>query len=369
MTAQAAPGEGCAVTVVERAGGSPAGQIVGPAAEIVGDWREEAVRARLLMASDAIVLENEFIDPAALAWFEKRGCPVFPSAAVLAVIQDKLTQKQMLQAAGVPVPDFSPVASVDDVRRIGEAWGWPIVVKARRNGYDGYGNVTLRAGDDIGAALERLGGGTGAGAPGGLYAERWVPFVAELATTVAIGSGGEMVLYPVVATTQENHICHEVIAPAPIDAASADGARAVARGAAAASGAVGLLAVEMFLLADGRVLANELAPRPHNSGHYSIEACLTSQFTNLCRIASGRPPGPTTMVCGGAAMVNLLGTTSGPARPTGLEAVAAVPDSFVHIYGKAEVRRGRKMGHVTALADSPADALARARAAARMIGW
>jgi len=368
MTAQAAPGEGCAVSVVERAGGSPAGQIVG-SAEIVGDWRQEAVRARLLTTSDAIVLENEFIDPAALAWFERRGCPVFPSASVLAVIQDKLTQKQMLQAAGVPVADFVPIASVDDVRRAGEAWGFPIVVKARRNGYDGYGNMTLRRGDDFDAALDRLGGGTGAGGPGGLYAERWVPFVSELATIVAIGTGGETTLYPIAATTQEDHICHEVIAPAPIDAASIDRAIAVARGAAAASGAVGLLAVEMFLLGDGQVLANELAPRPHNSGHYTIEACATSQFANLCRIASGRTPGPTTMVRGGAAMVNLLGTTSGAAKPTGLSAAGAVPDFFVHIYGKAEVRRGRKMGHVTALADSPVDALERARAAARMIGW
>jgi 5-(carboxyamino)imidazole ribonucleotide synthase len=243
------------------------------------------------------------------------------------------------------------------------------VLKARRNGYDGYGNATLRGPSDVEPALARLAGGTGAGGPGGLYVEAWVPFTAELAVMVARRRDGGVAPYPVVTTVQREHICHEVIAPAELPGEVADLARRSAVGAVEATGAVGVVGVELFRLPDGQVLVNELAPRPHNSGHYTIEGCRTSQFANHLLGVLDRPLGPTDLVAPGAAMVNLLGTASGPARPRGVASAAAEPDTFVHVYGKREARIGRKMGHVTALGPSPAEALARARRAASLIEW
>jgi 5-(carboxyamino)imidazole ribonucleotide synthase len=186
---------------------------------------------------------------------------------------------------------------------------------------------------------------------------------------VARRPDGATAAYPVVTTVQRDHICHEVVAPAALPESVAELARRSAVGAVEATGAVGVVGVELFLLPDERVLVNELAPRPHNSGHYTIEGCRTSQFANHLLGVLERPLGPTELVAPGAAMVNLLGTASGPARPRGVEAAAAQPDTFVHVYGKREVRIGRKMGHVTALGSSPDEALAKARRAAAMIEW
>lgn len=363
MTAEAAPALGVEVIVLERSAGSPASRVC---EEVVGDWHDEATRAAFADRCDLITLENEFVDADAPEWFVARGCPVYPTPATVRTIQDKLCQKETLAAAGLPVAAFRAVESAADVRRAGEALGWPLVLKARRNGYDGYGNATLRGPDEVDAALARLSGGTSAGGAGGLYVEGWVPFVQELAMMVVRGRDGSRAPFPLVETVQQSHICHEVVAPARVPADVAERAREAAVGAVEAVGGIGVTGVELFLLPDGEILVNELAPRPHNSGHYSIEACRTSQFANHLLGVLGRPLGPTDLVRGGAAMVNLLGTKNGPANP----AVAAIPpDVFVHIYGKKDVRVGRKMGHVTALADTPEAALVRARAVAEAVEW
>jgi 5-(carboxyamino)imidazole ribonucleotide synthase len=181
---------------------------------------------------------------------------------------------------------------------------------------------------------------------------------------VVRGRDGALAVYPVVETVQRNHICHIVRAPAPGDAALLARAAAIAQRAVEAIEGVGVFGVELFELADGTALYNEIAPRPHNSGHYTIEGCLTSQFENHVRAVLGLPLGSTAMTAPAAVMVNTLGVRDGPARARGMARALAVPGAHIHVYGKLATRVGRKMGHITALGATIAEAEATARAAA-----
>jgi 5-(carboxyamino)imidazole ribonucleotide synthase len=368
MTAEAASALVVDVVILEREAGSPASQIVGSANEIVGDWRDPTARQALIERVDLVTLENEFVDAAALAAIVELGTPVLPTPETLRLIQDKLHQKQTLARAGLPVPNFQPVSHSADVVAAAMRLGWPLVLKARRLGYDGHGNATTANESGIDAAIARL-GGSNRGGPLDLYAEAFVPFEWELAVMVARRADGVVATYPVVQTVQRDHICHEVVAPADLLPGVADAARAIATAAVEAVGAIGVVGVELFYLTDGTILVNELAPRPHNSGHYTIEGCPTSQFANHLRAVLGWPLGPTDLVAPAVAMVNLLGTRTGPANPLGVVGAAVQRRTFVHLYGKREVRLGRKMGHVTALGETRAAALAAARQAAALIEW
>lgn len=360
MTAEAAARLGIEVAILEREGGSPAGRI--GAREVIGGWADHEALRTLAENTLAVTLENEFVDAPALDWLAARGVPVFPTGRTLAAVQDKLAQKRFMRDAGVPVPEFAGVTAHEDITRAAAAWGWPVVLKARRNGYDGYGNATVRGPDDIAPACERLGWPAR-----DLLVEAWVPFVRELAVMVARGRGGACVVYPVVETIQRDHICHLVRAPAPVSAAVAARAAAMARRAVEAIGGIGVFGVELFETADGGVLYNEIAPRPHNSGHYTIEGCITSQFENHLRAVLGLPLGSAAMTAPAAVMVNLLGTRNGPARADGLAEALAISGAHVHIYGKLASRVGRKMGHVTALGASIDEAERRACAAAEAL--
>jgi 5-(carboxyamino)imidazole ribonucleotide synthase len=356
MTAEAAARLGIEVAILEREANSPAGRIA--ARELVGAWDDRDTLAAVAEGALAVTLENEFVDVPALEWLAAQGTPVFPTPATLAIVQDKLAQKRFMRAAGVPVPEFAEVIQHDDILRAGAEWGWPLVLKARRNGYDGYGNATLRRPEDVADACARLGWPERA-----LLVEAWVPFERELAVMVARGRGGACAVYPVVETVQRDHICHLVRAPAPIAPAVAASAAAIAQRAVAAIGGIGVFGIELFATADA-VLYNECAPRPHNSGHYSIEGCVTPQFENHLRAVLGLPLGATDLVAPAAVMVNLLGARTGPARAEGLAAALAVPAAQLHLYGKLASRPGRKMGHVTALGTTLAEAEARAQRAA-----
>ncbi|HZC05106.1 MAG TPA: 5-(carboxyamino)imidazole ribonucleotide synthase [Ktedonobacterales bacterium] len=358
MSAEAASQLGIEVAILEKEANSPAGRIA--AREVVGGWLDVDRLADLAAGTLAVTLENEFVDIAALEWLEARGVAVYPSAHTLALIQDKYEQKRFMRdTAEVPTTDFAPVTSADDVTRAAGQWGWPLVLKGRRNSYDGYGNATLRGPDDIAPAFERLGFPERT-----LYVERWAPFTRELAVIVARGRDGAMVVYPTVETEQRDHICHIVRAPAPGAPASARRAADIARSAVEAIEGVGVFGVELFELADGSVLYNEIAPRPHNTGHYTIEGCVTSQFENHVRAALGLPLGSVGMVAPAAVMVNTLGVRNGPAEARGMARALEVPGAHVHVYGKLASRVGRKMGHITALGATVAEAEAIARAAA-----
>lgn len=361
MTAMAALRLGCEVSVLER-------QTFGPAANlathfITGDWNDPATLRAFAAHVDVVTFENEFVDAASLIALEEAGVPLFPTSASLVIVQDKLRQKEALQAAGLPVAPSVATATRADVTRAAEAWGWPLVLKARRDAYDGKGNATLRSAADVDVAWERLGGDRGRA----LYVERFCPFVAELAIITTRGRDGRTVSYPVVETVQRDHICHVVKAPADVPADVAARVQAVAERAIEAVGAVGSFGVELFLQSDGEVVVNELAPRVHNSGHYTIEACACSQFENHVRAVMGWPLGDTTMRAPAAVMINLLGTGVGSGWPSGLADALGASDATVHLYGKRTSSPGRKMGHVTALGATLALAeRAAVRAASRL---
>lgn len=350
MTAMSALQLGCDVVVLEKNAFSPAATLA--THSLVGDWNTTAALLDLAGRVDVVTLENEFVPAERLALLEASGHTVLPSARSLALVQDKLIQKQTLQRAGLPVPRMLAVPDFAALAAAVEALGLPCLLKARRNAYDGKGNATVRNVADLAPAWERLGGP--AGNP--LFVEEFCHFSRELATIITRSSSGETATYPVVETVQHNHVCHVVRAPAPIEPAIAQRAAELARQAIEAVGAVGSYGVEMFLTTDGRILVNELAPRVHNSGHYTIEACVCSQFENHVRAVLGLPLGSTRMVAPAAVIVNLLGDTLVPARVQGLGRALAVSGGHVHLYGKAMSGPGRKLGHVTALGETLAEA-------------
>jgi len=360
MLTQAAISLGIETAIFERTPDSPAARLTQH--QVVGAWDDEAALISFAALCDVVTLENEFVDASALRRLEAMGLPVYPSSATLAQVQDKLIQKETMAAAGLPVPPFRTVDTPDDAHAAGQEFGYPLVLKARRDGYDGYGNATLRRPLDIAPAWERLSKGGRA-----LYVEAFVPFVRELAVMVVRGQTGVTRTYPVVETVQQNHICHVVRAPAPISPEIADRAATVARRAVEAVDGVGVFGVELFMLNEGRIVYNEIAPRPHNSGHYTIEGCITSQFENHLRAVLGWPLGKTDLRVPAAVMVNLLGRHDGAANPDGIQAALAVASAHIHLYGKRDVRVGRKMGHVTVLGDTIEKCEILARQAANLV--
>jgi len=273
------------------------------------------------------------------------------------IVQDKALQKELLRDNNLPVPRFEVAERADDLEAIGRDLGWPLMLKARTLGYDGYGNATCSDIDAAREAFDKLDRGDG------VLAEEFVPFRRELAVMVARTPAGTAVPYPVAESRQAHHVCHEVIVPAPIDPHAAEAAEDVAVAAARTAEAIGVMGVELFELTDGAVMINELAPRPHNSGHYTIEACETSQFENHLRGVLDLPLGSVALREPVAVMVNLLGTRTGAADPP-IAGALAVPGAHLHLYGKRENRVRRKMGHVTALGTTVEHAMMRARNAA-----
>ncbi len=316
----------------------------------------------LAEASDVVTLENEFVDAALLETLEAEGHPVSPSAATMRAVQDKLLQKTALKKAGLAVPEFMDVPdgpALDAAMRI---LGLPLVLKKRRNGYDGKGNATIRTEADARIAWELLDGDENA-----LFAEAFCPFTQELAIMITRSATHGSAAYPVVETIQHHHICRVVKAPAEIDPALAEMVTGLARRAIDAVQGIGTFGVELFRTADNQVWINELAPRVHNSGHYTIEACGCSQFENHLRAILGWPLGSPAMRAPAAVMVNLLGDGKGSGAAVGLEDALACAGAHVHVYGKNASAPLRKMGHLTMLGASLAEVLPQAQGAAAKI--
>jgi 5-(carboxyamino)imidazole ribonucleotide synthase len=317
---------------------------------------------RLAAASDVITFDHELVDVGQLRRLEAAGQALHPSAATMAVAQDKGEQHRRFAAAGLPVPAHTFVSGVAELIAFGKRHGWPVVAKACRGGYDGRGVWVL---PEPHAAQQLLDRAAAAGI--GLLVERWVPIEREIAVLVARRGDGTSAVYPVVETVQRDGICHEVLAPAPLGADLTAAARRLALAVAEAVDVTGILAVEIFVT-EGTLMVNEIATRPHNSGHFSIEGCVTSQFENHLRAILGWPLGSTALTAPAAAMANIL------AGPNPVDLAGALPEALaiegvhVHLYGKAP-RPGRKVGHVTALGDDIGDARERAvRAAAVLTG-
>jgi 5-(carboxyamino)imidazole ribonucleotide synthase len=346
--------------VLERNDHSPAASLA--TETVIANWDNPDSLLVLGSLVDVVTLENEFVDADSLAALEQFGHSLWPTSATVRTVQDKLIQKQALARAGLPVAGFLPAPDKGSILEAAKNFGWPLVLKKRRNGYDGKGNYTLRSPGDVDAAWMQLDGDANA-----LFVEQFCPFTTELAMMITRTRNGEMACYPVVETVQRDHICHLVKAPATIAPEIAARAAEIARHAVETVGAVGTMGVELFLTAAGKILINELAPRVHNSGHYTIESCVCSQFENHIRAVLGWPLGSTAMRAPAAVMVNLLGAGKGSGAPHGLAEALAIPGAHPHIYGKALSAPGRKMGHLTALGQTMNEALATAQRAAGLI--
>lgn len=313
----------------------------------------EAIRL-LAARNDVLTLDHELVPNTVLQELVDEGHAVVPDPEALVYAQDKLIANTRLADAGVPIARFRPVSKVSEVEEFASQHGWPVVLKAIRMGYDGRGVEIVGTADEAGEVL----------ATGGPWlAEEMVDLAMELAVVVARRPSGDAVTYPVVETVQVDGICHELIMPARIDESVAHRAIELALDLAGGIGAAGIVAVEMFLTTAGDLLVNEFAMRPHNSGHATIEGSVTSQFHNHLRAVLDWPLGDTSMRAPAAAMVNILGAGQSDLAMRSLPAALEVPDASIHLYGKAE-RRGRKIGHVTALGEDADAALDTARRAA-----
>lgn len=363
MLAQAAQRIGVNVAILDEDELSPAMQVT--AFGVVGSWKDEATLAEFADAVDAITIESEFVPADVLAAIEQRGRRVIPASRTVAQLQDKFLQKQALHAVGLPTADHAAVASIEAVKAFGAEHGYPLVLKTRTLGYDGYGNAQINTEGDVQAAFDRL-----ASLGRELMVEKFVPFERELAIIVVRGDDGCVVTYPVVETIQLDHVCHVV--RAHVDGFNHPAAQ-LGRTLVEAVGGVGAFGIEMFELPDKSVLINEVAPRVHNSGHYTIEACLTSQFENHVRAVLGLPLGWPDMVKRAAVMVNCLGTGDRMPLPRDFARALSFRGAHVHWYGKRESRKRRKLGHITAVHDSPSEAERIARMAAgdlmNAVGW
>ena len=333
MLTEAALPLGFEVTVVDPLENCPAAQA--GAEQIQAQLKDHDAVYALADRSDVITWEIEHIDTESL---EDLACPVEPSPLMLFVIQDKLRQKKFLQEAGIPVAEFMPIDNAQDLETAFDKFG-KVIVKTRTGGYDGRGNLVLESSAQWGHARDTF--------TGSLYAEKIQDFQAELAVIIARDRYGNIVQYPIVQTIHEDNICNLVLAPAPVDPKLRLAAEEIAHETASHLEGAGVFAIEMFLTDADKVLVNEIAPRVHNSGHHTIEANRTSQFEQHIRAITGLPLGCTEMVTPAAAMINILGERDGETVLTGLETVLSLPDTHVHLYGKAPTKIARKMGHIT----------------------
>lgn len=364
MMQQAAVGLGVRLRALVEAPDSSAAQVVPDA--LVGLPGDAAAVRRLAAGARVLTFEHEHVPQRVLRELESTGVAVRPGADALLHAQDKIAMRRHLSALGVPCPDWTEVTSADELVEFGQRVGWPLVVKRATGGYDGKG---VRVVAEAGEAADWLDHHDGVG----VLAEALVPFTRELAVLVARRPSGELRAWPVVETVQRGGICSEVVAPAPgLDPALAEQALAVATTIAHGLEVTGVLAVEMFEEpshdgAAARVVVNELAMRPHNSGHWTIDGAVTSQFEQHLRAVLDLPLGDTAPVAAWSVMVNLLGSELADPTQAYADVFAQCPRARVHLYGKA-VRPGRKLGHVTVYGSDLAAARAEAARAIALLG-
>jgi 5-(carboxyamino)imidazole ribonucleotide synthase len=328
----------------------------------VAPYDDVAAALRMAAECSVITFELEHIGQAVVTALDDRRRPIRPGPYPLKLTADRLAERRFVEANQGRVAEWREVASPSEVLQAAAELGWPLRLKAVRGGYDGRGQARL----DATSAIAELDGRIGWPA----LAERELAFEAELSIVVTRNVDGVIHTFPVARNRHDRGILVESTVPAEVPAEVEEAAVSLAGSLATSMGLIGTLTVELFLMPDGTLVVNELAPRVHNSGHWSIEGAVTSQFEQHLRAICGLPLGSTAMRAPAAAMVNLLGEGAPrPAHPTGIYEALLVPDVHLHIYDKATVFERRKMGHVTALGANVDVALTRAREAAGHIGW
>lgn len=333
MIAQAAASLGYRAHIYAPENDPPAAQVASKTTSAAYEDRDALAR----FAADCDVVTYEFENiPVEPVSFLAELLPVRPNPRVLRITQDRLNEKDFLARIGVPTTRYRGVSAFDRMAEVVAEVGRPSVLKSSRMGYDGKGQAKILEDSDLATAWRQMGASVG-------IVEKFVDFAYESSVIVARGLDGSMSCYVPVQNRHENHILAETIVPAPLPADGAAKAQDLARKIAEAIDLIGILCVELFVTADGGLLVNELAPRPHNSGHWTLDACVTSQFEQLVRAICGLPLGSTERLTD-CVMQNLIGDQVHQWRE-----ILADPRAKLHLYGKAEARPGRKMGHVTRL--------------------
>lgn len=327
---------------------------------LVGAPDDPAKVRELAALCDVLTFDHELVDPEFLAQLESEGVTVWPSAATMALAQNKRRQRAELAAMGLPVPAFADVESADDVIAFGSEHGWPVVLKASRGGYDGRGVWMISDPDDAAATVQEA---HDAGLT--LLVEERVNLDLELAVLLARRPNGDIAIWEPVETVQRNGMCNELVVPVNAESRVVAEAVAIARKIVEHVQPVGVLAIEFFV-SNGKVLINELAPRPHNSGHWTIEGSKTSQFEQHLRAVLDLPLGDTSLNAPVIATENLLGPADNSDPATALAAALQIRGSHIHLYGK-EPRAGRKLGHVTVLGNDRDETRQRAALAVKQL--
>jgi 5-(carboxyamino)imidazole ribonucleotide synthase len=359
MSAYQAYKLGFEIAILEKEHQSPAGQLT--KFDCAGWMNNKKIIQKFIKDCDVITLENEFIDYRDLQYIEKSGKRVFPGSKTISLIQDKFIQKKTLQKNQIPVPNFIEVKDSSTYEMISEKLGKKFVLKSRKMGYDGYGNALVNNKKSYEEGIKKL-----SLRHSDLMAEQFIDFQKELAVMV-VRTRNEIKSYPVVETIQKNHICHTVIAPARIENKLLNVVDEISVKTVEAVNGIGIFGIELFITKDNKILVNEMAPRPHNSGHYTIEACITSQFENHIRAVLNLPLGSTDMIKPYAVMINLLGKKTGEGIIENYNTALEDEKVHLHIYGKAKSRLGRKMGHITMVGDNLNTILSKAKKIERKI--
>jgi 5-(carboxyamino)imidazole ribonucleotide synthase len=338
MLAEAAAPLGVEVIVLDPTPDCPAALVARD--QLVAEFDDEAAIRELAGRADVLTFEIELADQGVLERVgEETGTPVHPKPSTLETIHDKLVQKRELEAAGVPVPPFRAVEDADDIREAIDDYGAPVMCKARTGGYDGRGNVPVESKGDAEAALESVAGPA--------MVESFVDFEREV-SVIAVKGDDETATFPIGENVHREEILRETIVPARSSEAVTERAHAVARDVLEVMDGRGVYGIELFETTDGEILLNEIAPRPHNSGHWTIEGARSSQFEQHVRAVLGWPLGATALRSP-TVMTNLLGDVGEerPARLADIDGILETAGAHLHWYGKREARPLRKMGHVT----------------------
>ena len=361
MFAQAAARMGYRVLVLEK-GNCPAAEV--SAMHIDAGYTDPAALESMAAQTRAVTTEFENVPAESLSFLAARGCRTAPAAHAVSIAQDRLDEKAFLEkAAGVPVAPHAAVLSLEDIDGL-DASLFPGILKTTRMGYDGKGQAQVADRDAARKAFAAMGGKF-------CILEKRLPLANEISVIVCRNAAGQTVTFPVCENHHRNGILAQTVIPARVPEPAAQAARRYAATIAETLQYEGVLCIEFFVLEDGSIVANEMAPRPHNSGHATIEACETSQYEQQVRAMTGMPLGETTLVTP-AVMLNILGDAwfddEGSRREPDWQGVLALPGVKLHLYGKTEARRGRKMGHVTVIGKTVEETLERAKAAARVLG-
>ncbi len=358
MLTQSAKKLGFYVTVIDPTPQSPAGQVADK--QIVADYKDSKAIMKLAKNSDFITFEIELANYSTLHKLIKKGKIVNPSPTTLGIIHDKLKQKEFLTKNKIPTAKFVKISSQQDIINAAKTFGYPFLLKARTDAYDGRGNVLVKNERDIQKGLNKLKGRD-------LYVEKFIKFKKELAVMVGKNIKGEIEIYPVVQTIHIDNICDTVIAPAAISKKILKKTQGIAKKAVSILKGAGVFGIEMFLDINNNVLVNEIAPRVHNSGHYTIEGCITSQFEQHIRAITNLPLGKTDLIAKAIVMKNILGEKNGNGIPLGIKKALQIENVSIHIYGKRKSRPKRKMGHITVIGNTIEECLRKANKARRLI--